>query len=172
MDGYWALCARRDPLTEEEGLRLGVRDVVRIFTTRELNAPFPTSFSSAELRERFQLHVPSGLTEGPSQLPDDSDSIVSVTAVAGSSNGDYQENPLPTIITPHAVPAVEQAPPGTEVSAEELGPNGKPLSKVMRLKRQKQREAKEKAEKVCAELELAEREQAHDLEPYALRLSD
>ncbi|KAF7965486.1 hypothetical protein HWV62_43268 [Athelia sp. TMB] len=172
LDGYWALCARQEPLTEEEGLRLGVRDVVRIFTTRELNAPLPTCLSSVELRERFQLHVPSGLTEGPSQPPDDSVSIVSVTAVAGSSNGDYQENPLPTIITPHDVPAMVQAPPETEIPAELLGPDGEPLSKVMLRKRQLKQKAKERAEREKAQLELAEREQTEAVRAQPLARSD
>ncbi|KAF7966344.1 hypothetical protein HWV62_38969 [Athelia sp. TMB] len=160
LDGYWALCARREPLIEEEGLRLGVRDVVRIFTTRELNAPLPTCLSSVEFRERFQLHVPSGLTEGLSQPPDDSVSTVSVTAVAGSSNGDYQANPLPTIITPHDMPAVVQALPETEIPGESLEPSEEPLNRKRQVWEARRKAKREKAEREKAELELAESKQA------------
>ncbi|KZP08642.1 hypothetical protein FIBSPDRAFT_688608, partial [Athelia psychrophila] len=39
VGAYTAVCKRVAPLTEEEGARLGVQDVVRIFTVREESRP-------------------------------------------------------------------------------------------------------------------------------------
>ena len=62
LDGYSAVCAREDPLTEEEGARLSNRDIVRIFTAREqFGSGHPqfasTRISTLEINKRFELPV-------------------------------------------------------------------------------------------------------------------
>ncbi|KAF7965485.1 hypothetical protein HWV62_43266 [Athelia sp. TMB] len=63
LDGYYDVCIREDPLTEEDGARLSNQDVVRIFTAREqFGSGYPkfasTPISTLEINKRFQLQLP------------------------------------------------------------------------------------------------------------------
>ncbi|KAF7973593.1 hypothetical protein HWV62_14888 [Athelia sp. TMB] len=66
---YEAICARADPLTLEEGMKLGVEDTVRISATRELygcgKPSHETASLSRDLKDIFGLVQPSedGATE-------------------------------------------------------------------------------------------------------------
>ncbi|KAF7966345.1 hypothetical protein HWV62_38971 [Athelia sp. TMB] len=150
LDGYRALCARQDSLTEEEGERLGVRDVVRIFTSREHNESFMAHLSSAELRERFK---PPILVSQDDPLPKLASNCRQRTTAESFE--------APTVGTrPGAVAALPTV-PEYDIPADEVGDSGKPRGVVKLPTCRAEREVIEEKtvrekEQACEALENAE----------------
>ncbi|KZP20415.1 hypothetical protein FIBSPDRAFT_1022597 [Athelia psychrophila] len=61
---YEAVCTRADPLTVEEGMKLGVEDAVRISAARQVygtgTARYESQYLAGDLGEIFRLEQPSG----------------------------------------------------------------------------------------------------------------
>lgn len=87
VGAYTAVCKRVAPLTEEEGARLGVQDVVRIFTVREESRPSGTKpLSKTPLSEtaicvRFHLIT---ATEAPPPCVTENVTVVPVATEPSS----------------------------------------------------------------------------------------
>ncbi|KZP15344.1 hypothetical protein FIBSPDRAFT_867251 [Athelia psychrophila] len=88
---YEAVCTRADPLTLEEGVKLGVEDVVRISAARQLygtgKARHDTKYLAGDLGEIFRLEQPSG--GGPTSTDGKEDAIEVLEAQVAEARTEY-----------------------------------------------------------------------------------
>ncbi|KAF7966343.1 hypothetical protein HWV62_38967 [Athelia sp. TMB] len=155
FDGYYAVCARHSPLTEEEGDRLSNRDVVRIFTTREtLGIPKGlASIPSQEIYKRFDL--PMAMVA--SSLPP----TENVKAIALQPRALGTVTPFQEVSGPIELPAAvvtSSSPTGQSIAPAGFDPLNDPAWNYLTPKERKrrQKEVKDRIEREQREKELAD----------------
>lgn len=91
---------RADPLTIEEGLKLGVQDIVRISAARQLygsgKVHYETKLLAGDIGEIFELANPSG-EDGASE---DDDIIKALKSKVAKARADSLAHPAPLALTP------------------------------------------------------------------------
>jgi hypothetical protein len=121
-DAYEAVCLRDDPLTLDDGVRLGMEDVIKISATRQRidrQPPSPSGLLSNSIRETFGLeliHVPE------------------VPAPAGQGDRESIVEQPPSFQPPEIPLAVEA---DDSVSEVKSGPQ-KPLTKAQKKKMERE----------------------------------
>ncbi|KZP20410.1 hypothetical protein FIBSPDRAFT_1022589 [Athelia psychrophila] len=94
---YEAVCTRADPLTVEEGMKLGVEDVVRISAARQLygtgKARHDAKYLAGDLGEIFRLEQPSG--RGPAPTDGEEDAIKVLEAQVAEAQTASLAGPTP-----------------------------------------------------------------------------
>ncbi|KZP11842.1 hypothetical protein FIBSPDRAFT_173855 [Athelia psychrophila] len=96
---YEAVCTRADPLTLEEGIKLGVEDTVRISAARQVygisKARFEAKYLAGDLEEIFKLEKPS---EGSVTSMDDEEHVIKVQEErVAAAQMEYLANPTPPV---------------------------------------------------------------------------
>ncbi|KZP11872.1 hypothetical protein FIBSPDRAFT_870900, partial [Athelia psychrophila] len=88
---YEAVCIRADPLTLEEGTKLGVEDTVRISAVRQVygtsKARYEVKYLAGDLKEVFRLEQPS--VGGPTSTDDEEDAIKTLEAQVAEARVEY-----------------------------------------------------------------------------------
>jgi len=182
-DAYRDVCVRPDPLTYEEGMRLGMGDVIDISAIRHdygLGVMLRSSFSlSGELQRRFGIDVetrppihdvPKAEKEvsEPQELKYAEDKVKEPEGQKDSPFPNDAKTPIKEVAynpflstwgTSDEMKRPEE-PAYLMYKDDDLGPNGKPLTKA-RLKRKKQHQEKEAKEKANRDLERELEEEAN-----------
>ncbi|KZP24169.1 hypothetical protein FIBSPDRAFT_822589 [Athelia psychrophila] len=94
---YEAVCTRADPLTLEEGMKLGVEDTVRISAARQVygtcKARFEPKYLAGDLGEIFRLEEPS--VGGPPSTNSEEDTIKALEEQVAEAQTEFLASPTP-----------------------------------------------------------------------------
>ncbi|KZP20423.1 hypothetical protein FIBSPDRAFT_861648, partial [Athelia psychrophila] len=142
---YEAVCTRANPLTVEEGMKLGVEDAVRISAARQLyetgKARHDAKYLAGDLGEIFRLEQPSG--GGPTSTDGEEDAIKVLEALVAEAQTESLASPTP--LTSCWEPSYHT---GDGYTATERCPDCQPES----VKQKGKREAMEEKERQLADL--------------------